>query len=42
MTSVIFNGNEGHIGKIVPVKIKKFNRTTLFGELVKGIDKKVA
>ncbi len=42
MTSVIFNGNKDHIGKIVSVKIKKFNRTTLFGEIVKGLDKKVA
>ncbi len=42
MTSVIFNGNKKHIGKIVPVKIKKFNRTTLFGEIVEDLDKKVA
>ena len=42
MTSVVFNGNKEHIGKIVPVKIKKFNRTTLFGEIVKDLDKKVA
>ena len=42
MTPVIFNGNKEHIGKIVPVKIKKFNRTTLFGEFVEDIDKKVA
>ena len=42
MTSVIFNGNKEHIGKIVPVKIKKFNRTTLFGEIEKDLDKKVA
>ena len=42
MTSVIFNGNKEHIGKIVPVKIKEFNRTTLFGELVKDLHKKVA
>ncbi len=42
MTSVIFNGKKEHIGKIVPVKIKKFNRTTLFGELVKDLNKKVA
>ena len=42
MTSVIFNGNKEHIGKIVPVKIIKFNRTTLFGELVKDLNKKVA
>ena len=42
MTSVIFNGSKEHIGKIIPVKIKKFNRTTLFGEIVKDMDKKVA
>ncbi len=42
MTSVIFNGNKEHIGKIVPVKIKKFNRTTLFGEIVEDLNKKVA
>ena len=42
MTSVVFNGNKEHIGKIVPVKINKFNRTTLFGEIVKDLDKKVA
>ena len=32
MTSVIFNGKKEDIGKIVPVKINKINRTTLFGE----------
>ena len=42
MTSVIFNGKKEHIGKIVPVKINKFNRTTLFGEIVEDLDKKVA
>ncbi len=42
MTSVIFNGNKEHIGKIVSVKINKFNRTTLFGEIVEDLDKKVA
>ena len=42
MTSVVFNGNKEHIGKIVPVKINKFNRTTLFGEIVEDLDKKVA
>ena len=42
MTSVVFNGNKEHVGKIVPVKIKKFNRTTLFGEIIKDSDKKVA
>ena len=42
MTSVVFNGNKEHIGKIVPVKINKFNRTTLFGEIIEDLDKKVA
>ena len=42
MTSVIFNGNKEHIGKIVRVKIKEFNKTTLFGELVTDLSKKVA
>ena len=42
MTSVVFNGNKDHVGKIVPVKIKKFNRTTLFGEIVQDSNKKVA
>ena len=42
MTSVIFNGNEADIGKIVPVKINKSNRSTLFGESVFGSSQKVA
>ena len=42
MTSVIFNGKEKDIGKIVSVKIKKFNRTSLFGDLSVNINKKVA
>ena len=42
MTSVVFNGNKKHVGKIVSVKITKFNRTTLFGEIVEDLDKKVA
>ena len=42
MIPVIFNGNKEHIGKIVPVKIIKFNRTTLFGEIIEDLDKKVA
>jgi tRNA-2-methylthio-N6-dimethylallyladenosine synthase len=32
MTSVIFNGKKDDIGKIVPVKIIRSNRSTLFGE----------
>ena len=42
MTSVVLNGNQEHIGKIVPVKINKFNRTTLFGKIIEDLDKKVA
>ena len=42
MTSVIFNGNRSDIGKIVKVKIKQSNRTTLFGEKVNSSNQKVA
>ena len=42
MTSVIFNGREKDIGKIVSVKIIKSNRSTLYGELVTNMNKKVA
>ena len=42
MTSVIFNGKKDDIGKIVPVKINKSNRTTLFGERDFRSNQKVA
>ena len=42
MTSVIFNGKKEDIGKIVPVKINKSNRSTLFGEKDFSSNKKVA
>jgi len=42
MTSVIFNGKKNDIGKTVKVKIKQSNRTTLYGDLVKNLNKKVA
>ena len=42
MTSVIFNGKKEDIGKIVPVKINKSNRTTLFGEIDFSSNQKVA
>ena len=42
MTPVIFNGKREDIGKIIPVKIKKTNRSTLFGEKVNSLDQKVA
>ena len=42
MTSVLFNGSDDLIGKIVKVKILKSNQNTLFGEAVKEINQKVA
>ena len=33
MTSVIFKAKKDDIGKILPVRIKKSNRSTLFGEI---------
>ena len=42
MTSVIFNGNRSDIGKIVQVKIKQSNRSTLFGVKINNSSKKVA
>ena len=41
MTSVVFNGKKEHIGKIVPVKIKQSNRSTLFGEIINSSNQKV-
>ena len=42
MTSVMFNGNKSDIGKIVQVKIKRSNRSTLFGEKISNSNQKVA
>ena len=42
MTSVIFNGKKEDVGKVVPVKIKKSNRSTLFGEVINNSNQKVA
>ena len=42
MTSVIFNGKKSDIGKILPVKINKSNRSTLFGERDFNSNQKVA
>ena len=42
MTSVIFNGKKEDIGKIIPVKIKETNRSTLFGETIINSNQKVA
>tara|TARA_B100000575_G_scaffold291042_1_gene295997 strand:- start:1189 stop:2514 length:1326 start_codon:yes stop_codon:yes gene_type:complete len=42
MTSVIFEGNKDDIGKILPIKIKKSNRNSLFGEIIHNSNKRVA
>ena len=42
MTSVIFDGKKDDIGKVIPVKILKSNRTTLFGIANNSKNKKVA
>ena len=42
MTSVLFNGSDDLIGKIVKVRIQNSNRNTLFGEIVEQLKKKVA
>ena len=42
MTPVILNGNKDDIGKIVLAKIKKSNRSTLFGEIISNSNQKVA
>jgi tRNA-2-methylthio-N6-dimethylallyladenosine synthase len=42
MTPVIFDGQKEDIGKILSVRIKKINRTTLFGDIVNKSNKKVA
>ena len=42
MTPVIFNGKKEDIGKVMLVKIKQSNRTTLFGDVVTDSNQKVA
>jgi tRNA-2-methylthio-N6-dimethylallyladenosine synthase len=42
MTSVIFDGKEENIGKLIPVKIVDSNKNTLFGEMIENYNKKVA
>ena len=42
MTSVLFNGNDNLIGKIVKVKILTSNRSALFGKIVNQSEQKVA
>ena len=42
MTSVIFDGKEENIGKLIPVKIVGSNKNTLFGKMIENYNKKVA
>jgi tRNA-2-methylthio-N6-dimethylallyladenosine synthase len=42
MTSVLFNGSDDLIGKIVKVKILNSNRSTLFGEIANQSEQRVA
>ncbi len=42
MMSVITNGSSDDVGKILPVKINKSNRTTLFGEIIRTSNQRVA
>ncbi len=42
MTSVRLNGSKDDIGKILQVKIKKSNRNSLLGEVIRETNKKVA
>ena len=42
MTSIIFDGNKSDIGKVLEVKIKQSNRSTLFGEKINNSNQKVA
>jgi len=42
MTSVVFDGKKSDIGKVIQVKIKKSNRSTLFGERINNLNQKVA
>ena len=42
MTPVIFDGNEGDIGKIVKIKITSSNKNTLFGDIFTKSKLKVA
>jgi tRNA-2-methylthio-N6-dimethylallyladenosine synthase len=42
MTAVKFNGKKSDIGKVVSVKIKHSNRSTLFGEIINNLNQRVA
>ena len=40
MTSVIFDGNDHDVGKVIKVKINASNQNTLFGESLNNLEKK--
>ncbi len=42
MTSVIFDGNDNDVGKIIKVKINKSNQSTLFGKKITKLEQRVA
>jgi tRNA-2-methylthio-N6-dimethylallyladenosine synthase len=42
MTPVVFEGKKSDVGKIIPVKIKKSNRSSLLGEVINKLNQKVA
>jgi len=42
MTSVLFDGNDDLIGKIVKVKVQNSSQNALFGKAVEQSNKKVA
>ena len=42
MTPVIFNGNDNDVGKILKIRIKRSNQNTLFGEIIRKSELKVA
>ncbi len=42
MASVLFNGSDDLIGKVIKIKIKSSNQNTLFGEVIEQSNKKVA
>ena len=42
MTSVIFDGNNDDVGKVIKVRINASNQNTLFGESLNNSKKRVA
>ena len=42
MTSVIFDGNDYDVGKVIKVKINNSNQNTLFGESLSKSEQRVA